>query len=66
MEILVKRQGHTRVPITEKVSANKVTAYMGRDILCDGMWSYVWDGDNWQYFGTIREAKSFIKKTYWG
>lgn len=44
----------------------RVTEYKGHEILKDDNgWYYVFCHDNWEYFGTMREAKRFINTTYW-
>ena len=43
-----------------------VKNYQGHDIYQDDEgWLYVKAGDNYQYFGTIREAQKFIRDTEW-
>jgi hypothetical protein len=44
----------------------KVATHKGHDIYQDkDEWYYVFCFDNWQYFGTLREAKRFINTTLW-
>lgn len=40
----------------------------GHEVFADADgWLYVQDNaGDWQYFGTIREARNFIRNTYWG
>ena len=59
---------NSRVPITEQVNVELSTTYQGHEIWrCTQKWYYVLDNSsNWQYFGTLGEAKRFINNTYWG
>lgn len=44
----------------------KVADYKGHEICKDADgWHYVSCHDNWQYFGSLREAKRFINTTMW-
>lgn len=68
MQIEVKRfcEG-SRVPIRELVNVVKSTTYEGHDIYrCSELWYYVQCCGEWQYFGTLSEARRFIRDTYWG
>ena len=46
--------------------AEKVAEHKGHDIYQDkDEWYFVECDGNWQYFGTLREAKRFINTTLW-
>jgi hypothetical protein len=47
---------------------HKRAKFSGHEIFADADgWLYVQNNaGDWQYFGTIREARNFIRNTYWG
>ena len=58
---------NSRIPLCEFVNVVKSTIYEGHYIWRDTQkWYYVQDlSRNYQYFGTLREAKRFIMDTCW-
>jgi len=56
----------TRESIRNEVEVELVKTYKGHDIYRDNEdWYYVNDGDNYQYFDSVREAQKFIRDTAW-
>lgn len=58
---------NSRIPLCEFVNVVKSTTFEGHDIWRDSQkWYYVQEttGD-WQYFGSLYEAKRFIMDTCW-
>lgn len=67
MKIQVKRWNETtRETLVDDVEVVLVMRYRCHDIMrCKDNWFYVFDGSNWQYFGSAREAQWFIRNTDW-
>lgn len=67
MKIKVKRWNEsTRETLVDEVEVVLVQRYRCHDIMrCKDNWFYVFDGSNWQYFGSVREAQRFIRNTDW-
>ena len=56
----------TREAVTNETEAAHVETYRGHEIFKDAEdWYYVFDGENWQYFDSKREARKFIRETIW-
>lgn len=56
----------TRQEIANEVEVTLVEIYKNHSIVVDKMgWYYVFDGENWQYFCSKREARKFIREKLW-
>lgn len=56
----------TREKIANEVEVTPVEIYKGHSIVVDkDEWYHVFDGENWQYFDSKREARKFIRETIW-
>ena len=56
----------TRQAIAREVEVTLVETYKNHSIVLDKEeWYYVFDGENWQYFDSKREARKFIRESIW-
>lgn len=64
---VMRNNESSRIPFCEFVNVVKSTTFEGHDIWRDSQkWYYVQDlSQNYQYFGSLYEAKRFIMDTCW-